>query len=108
MSYSMEPRTLWCFARSTPEGWWGICLSLNIAVEGSSYQDVRKRLEGAMRAYLQYVHSLPEPDRSRLAYRRAPVSVWVKLFALALKPKLFHRPGGGQRGAVSFTECVAV
>lgn len=108
MSNSMQPRTLWCFARPTPEGWWAFCASLNIAVEGSSYPDSRKRLEEAIREYLKYVHSLPEPDRSRLASRRAPVSVWVKLFTLTLISKMFHGPKGGQHGAVRFTECLGV
>jgi hypothetical protein len=74
----MGDRVLQCFAEGQHGDWEAICLDLDIAVQGSSFDEVRQCLKEAIELYLEEVSTLPEADRSRLLWRRAAPS-WVRL-----------------------------
>ena len=63
-----------CYAEGRARGWEAICLDLDIAVQGESFEEVYKLLNEAVRGYADYVRELPEEDRKRLLARKAPLA----------------------------------
>ncbi len=62
-----------CIAHGRAGSWEAICLDLDIAVQGSSFKEVRSLLHEAVCTYVQ--DALKEADpavRRRLLHRRAP------------------------------------
>lgn len=49
-----------------------ICLDLDIAVQGSSFEEVFASLRDAIALYLETVADLPPEERHSLLHRRAP------------------------------------
>lgn len=85
-------KALWCFAHgSDTSGWEAICVDLDIAVEGRDFEDVRRRLEAAVRSYVADALQESPADRRRLLNRRAPLHVrltcWLHLAIHALTRK---------------------
>jgi len=62
-----------CYAEGTARGWEAVCLDFDIAVQGDSFESVYQQLNEAVETYVEYVDELPEPDRSRLLCRKAPL-----------------------------------
>jgi hypothetical protein len=65
-------RTLHCYASGRDGDWEAICLDLDIAVQGSSFDDVRRSLHEAVSLYLESVATLPEDQQGHLLHRTAP------------------------------------
>ncbi len=63
---------LLCVARGRDKEWEALCLDLDIAVQGRSFDEVRQLLGQAIATYIQDATAEAEPDRSRLLQRRAP------------------------------------
>jgi predicted RNase H-like HicB family nuclease len=78
-------KTLRCYAQEHSGEWEAICLDLDIAVQGASFEEVFHSLDDAVQLYLESVKSLPESERDRLLNRPAPLSVRLKFFEFALK-----------------------
>jgi hypothetical protein len=62
-----------CFAEKSDSGWQAICVDLDIAVQGDSFEEVKELLDSDIAMYLESVAELPEDDRHRLLNRRAPL-----------------------------------
>ena len=77
-------RMLLCHAKGHSGDWEAICLDLDIAVQGESFEDVFGSLSESISLYLDTVEELPESDRARLLHRRAPLSIRLKFFLYAL------------------------
>ena len=77
-------RMLLCHAKGHTGDWEAICLDLDIAVQGESFEDVFGSLNESISLYMKTVEELPEADRARLLHRRAPLSVRFKFFFYAL------------------------
>src|SRR5260370_42139894 len=86
-----QPKILSCYARGVGSSWEGICLDLDIAVQGDSFQDVSRRLRDAITSYLDYIETLPERDRERLMYRRAPLWTRSRWILGAISTMVFRR-----------------
>ncbi len=71
-------RVLRCFAEGRPGDWEAICLDLDIAVQGESFEEVYSSLNEAVTQYFEAVQELPEDQRSRLLHRSVPLSVRLK------------------------------
>lgn len=69
---AMTPLVLRCFAEQDEAGWTGLCVDLDIAVQGDTFEDVAEDLRTAIEEFITHVKMLPEPDRSRLLSRKAP------------------------------------
>lgn len=52
----------------------GLCLDFDLAVHGRSYEEVERRLEHAIKTYIEDVSLEDEANRVRLLNRRAPLS----------------------------------
>ena len=64
---------LHCYATGRDGDWEGICLDLDIAVQGSSFEEVARSLHDAVSLYLESVSSLPEEQQAHLLHRPAPL-----------------------------------
>lgn len=70
-------RDLVCFARGRAGAWEGICLDLDLAVQGRSFNEVREALEQAVAEFVAAAQEEDAATRARLLNRRAPL--WVSL-----------------------------
>ncbi|MBS0967604.1 DUF1902 domain-containing protein [Chimaeribacter arupi] len=64
-----------------------ICLDLSLAAQSDSMQKARDALEEQIADYLQEAGAEPEHTEAMLR-RRAPFSLWVKYYRIALLMKL--------------------
>lgn len=88
----MENRTvLFCYAEGSGNEWEGICLDFDIAVQGTSAQDVMSKLEAAIKDFIEYVHTLPEAERKRFLHRRVPWYVSLRLMLKTLFAWVCHK-----------------
>ena len=92
----MVRKILSCYARGAGDAWEGICLDLDIAVQGDSLGDVREKLSEAIKSYFEYVVTLPEEEQKRLLSRRVPWHVRSKYVIGAVITMLFRRSDGGE------------
>jgi hypothetical protein len=81
-------RSIVCIATGHGDQWEAFCLDFDLAVQGRSFDEVRRYLNDAVAMYLERVLTEPEPDRSRLLARKAPFLVrlmWAwRLFRLTI------------------------
>ena len=73
-------RKLTCYAWGKPGDWEALCVDLDIATQGASFEEVRDGLQLMVEDFLDYAAELPEPNRKFLLSRRAPRSVRTGLF----------------------------
>ncbi|MDE0123871.1 MAG: hypothetical protein OXN97_04755 [Bryobacterales bacterium] len=66
--------------------WQGICVDLDIAVQGRSIEEVKDSIRVCVDMYLSAVADEPEEDQHRLHSRRSPWYVQAKLVCLAWLP----------------------
>ncbi len=78
-------KVLRCYAEGRDGEWEAICLDLDIAVQGDSFEEVFHALPKAVELHLDAVMALPEEDRSHLLDRPAPFSLRLKFFFYALR-----------------------
>jgi hypothetical protein len=79
-----------------------ICLDLDIAVEGRSFEDVLDSLQEAISLYLQMVADLPPVERSSLLHRPVLCLVRLKFLAQAARGLFSSRDGDKQRLQFTF------
>jgi len=88
-------RVLQCFAHGQNGRWEAICVDLDIAVEGSSLEDVRSRLTAAIDSYVEDASREDVRTAARLLNRRAPFLVRLRLaLDYALHAARARRSGG--------------
>ena len=75
-------RKFTCYAWGQPGDWEGICVDLDIATQGSSFEEVQRDLELLVADFLDYAAELPELDRKSVLRRRTP---WRLRMRLALQ-----------------------
>jgi hypothetical protein len=64
-------RELLCVARHGDDLWEALCLDLDLAVQGRSFDEVRTLLDEAVNTYIGDANAEAEPARSRLLARRS-------------------------------------
>src|SRR5262249_7788297 len=74
---------LQCVATGHGDKWEAICLDLDLAVQGHSFEEVRQSLGVAIEMYVERAMEAPEPTRSQLLNRKAPFFVRL-IWALRL------------------------
>ena len=87
-------KVLRCYAEGRDGDWEAICLDLDIAVQGRSFEEVFQALNDSIALHLEAVMALPEADRAHLLDRPAPLSLRLKFLGQAVKA-LFTRDDGG-------------
>ena len=78
-------KTLHCYAEGRDGDWEAICLDLDIAVQGRSFEEVSTSLREGIALYLEAVADLPPDERGELLRRRAPFTVRLKFLGHALR-----------------------
>lgn len=71
-------KRLQCYARGVEGNWEAICTDLDIAVQGASYDEVKTRLNEAIRTYVQDAVAERPAVAHALIERRAPLHVRAK------------------------------
>ena len=84
------PSSYRCFAHGREGDWEAICIDLDIAIQGGSFDEVRGLLNRAVATYVADAHREPAAVRDRLLNRRAPWFVSVG-FAVRLLLSSFDR-----------------
>lgn len=72
-------RSYMCVAKGRENDWEAICLDLDIAVQGESFDEVRATLLSALRTYIQDAEAEAPHVRDQLLNRRAPWHVRLKV-----------------------------
>lgn len=93
----MRSRTLRCYAEGRDGDWEAICLDLDIAVQGDSFEDAFQSLQQAISLYMETVADLPPQDRPSLLDRPAPLSLRLKFLAHAFRGVFQANKGDRQR-----------
>ena len=70
-------RSFLCFARGHDSEWEAVCVDLDIAVQGRTFNEVQQALEDAVISYVGAAHAEDPETCSKLLNRRAPL--WVAL-----------------------------
>jgi hypothetical protein len=95
-----------CFARGTPGEWEGVCLNFDIAVQGESFEGVRRTLEEAIALYVESAMKEDEATRERLLNRAAPLSEYLRwswrIIAYAIASTFSRRRGDGGGATAQF------
>lgn len=91
-------RSLRCYVYGGGNIWQGICVDLDIAVQGRSINEVKDSIRVCVNMYLSAVADEPEEDQHRLLNRRSPWYVRAKFACLACLP--FWSGRGGRRPQV--------
>jgi len=82
---------IFCYAEGRDGDWEGFCLNFDLAVQGTSFDDVHTKISEAIEIYLEGVKALPKEDWARMLDRRAPLSVWLGPFLHLLATALTRR-----------------
>jgi predicted RNase H-like HicB family nuclease len=93
----LAARTLHCYAEGRDGDWEAICLDLDVAVQGRSFEEVFDGLEQAISLYLQTVADLPLEERPSLLYRPVPFLVRLRVLAQAARGLFSGNDGDRQR-----------
>ena len=59
--------------------WEAICTDLDLAVQGTSLQEVREEIRNAIDTYLEYLGELPKDEQDRLSKQKSPLSLRMNL-----------------------------
>lgn len=97
----LASRRLRCYAEGRNGDWEAICLDLDIAVQGGSFEEVFTSLQEAISLYLETIAELPPKEQISLLGRPAPLIVRLKFLGHALRG-LFDG-GAGDRQWHQFT-----
>ena len=73
-------KLLRCYAERHHGQWEAFCLDFDIAVQGSSFEEVYHDLNVAVTDYVERVSGLPTDDRDRMLHRWAPF--WSRIAML--------------------------
>ena len=68
-----------CYAYGSGDSWQAICTDLDIAVDGSSFQEARESLESCIQMYLERVSELPQAEREQPPGRKSPWHLRARL-----------------------------
>ena len=72
-------QTYRCFAHGGADGWEAICVDLDIAIQGDSFDEVRDLLNHAVATYVRDAEMEAPAAREKLLKRRAPWHVVARL-----------------------------
>ena len=92
-------RSLQCFAHGRQGDWEAICVDLDIAVQGESFEEVQQGLNEAVSSYIELVAKEGSTAREALLNRRAPWHVIAKLWIGLVISGVFDRREGEEQAS---------
>lgn len=75
------PKRLRCYSVRQENGWFALCLDLNLAAEADSLEAVRQHLDSIIQDYLDDAQAHPE-HWADLVPRRAPLRFWLEYYVV--------------------------
>jgi predicted RNase H-like HicB family nuclease len=84
----LASRNLRCYAEGRDGDWEAICLDLDIAVQGRSFEEVFSSLQEAISLYLESVADLPADEQEALLHRPAPFPDQIQILAACAAGRL--------------------
>lgn len=93
MNISPVSLILHCYAEKRDDQWQAFCLDLTLAVQGSSAEEVKRKLKHVIVDYVKDALSHDKAHADVLLSRRAPFSYWAKYYWYAFLYRLgsIHR-----------------
>lgn len=88
---------LLCYAYQRHQVWEAICVDLDVAVFGSSRDEVMRSLRDAVDLHLEAVAELPVEERQAMLARRSPLHVRLALWLLSWLHGLWNKLGQGRQ-----------
>ena len=76
-------RKVTCYAWGKPGDWEAICVDLDIAAQGASFEQARSELADAVETFLDYIADLPEIEQAVMLRRKAPWWLRIRLDLLS-------------------------
>ncbi|KAA5805256.1 hypothetical protein F1654_04560 [Alkalicaulis satelles] len=93
----MTARSVLCAAYGREGDWEAICLDLDIAVQGVSYEEVRRALDHAIATYIEDVRKERPEVQDKLLHRKAPLLARLRIAFMLMAASVFHQQGQGGR-----------
>lgn len=103
----MSNMSVLCVAKGFPGDWEAMCLDLDIAVQGESFDEVRELLHGAIETYIEDASREDDATARRLLTRRAPFGVRAKWLIGQIVHQLRHASGDRELRATFDMPCPA-
>lgn len=94
-------KMLRCYAHGRTGDWQAICLDLDIAVQGTSLEEVQRTLNRAIETYIEDAMNEAPADRDRLLNRQAPFFVRLS-HAVGFFVSMLKRPANEDEGLAGF------
>ena len=88
-------RIIFIVAEGHEGDWEAFSLDFDLAVQGRTFDELKSRMEEAIQAYIESAMKEPEPARTRLLRRRAPLLMRIKWTWRFLVALLSGRSRGG-------------
>jgi hypothetical protein len=102
-----KERVLFCYAHGRDEEWEGLCLDFDLAVQGRSFEEVRKGLETSIADYIASAKEETDEVRDRLLARRVPRLVQLKYVWRLIRAVIRGRDVAGESRASITIPCHA-
>lgn len=90
-------RVLHCYACGRNGLWEAVCLDLDLAVQGRSFEEVARLLKESIELHIEGVMDLPENERHALLHRPVPLVTRFKFALDAFLTAFRDRPRDGYR-----------
>jgi hypothetical protein len=100
MDQRLDTRTYLCYAHSDGEGWEGLCVDLDIGVQGANLNEVVDALNEAVATYIEDAKKEDAATARALLARRAPWHVRAGHFLRAVRH--LASPASDRLAAASF------
>ncbi len=99
-------KVLRCYAEGLNGDWEALCLDLDIAVQGSSFEEVFNGLNEAVHLYVESAMELSGSDARRLLNRPAPLHLRLRFLWRSIQD-VFNSNGNGWLRASFTLPCTA-
>ncbi len=71
-----------CYAEPDGGVWIAVCVDLSLAVQGDSFEEVRRKLDEQIKAYVYEALSEDREYAEQLLARRSPWQDWLKYYLI--------------------------
>ena len=99
---AMATQRVQCFARGVPGDWEATCVDLDIAVQGSSFEEVKSLLDVAVHSYIEDACAEDPATARALLNRRAPLGLRIRIAGSYLAHLIFSPKDGDREYKANF------
>lgn len=92
-----------CYAEGANEKWEAFCVDFDLAVQGSSFDEVYRKLNEQIEIYLEGISAMPPEQRKHLLNRKIPLLERFRIYGKLLAT-IVNRRADKQRHSYVRTE----